>query len=73
VSVLDPGLTRWRGMVLQSFVVAWLDLAKDEFKSGAIGKDQFKAMVARAVRDGNSPNSSKVLSNDSRYVSKNRV
>ena len=43
VGVLDPGFTRWRGMVLQSFVVAWLDLAKEEAERGSISKTEFKA------------------------------
>ena len=43
VGILDPGFTRWRGMVLQSFVVAWLDLAKEDAEHGRIPKTEFKA------------------------------
>ena len=50
VGALDPGYTRWRGMVLQSFVVAWLDLAKEDAEHGRISKTEFKARVASAMK-----------------------
>ncbi len=46
---MDPGPTRWRGMVLQAFVVAFMDLSKEEAQAGSLSKATFKARVAAGM------------------------
>ena len=46
---MDPGLTRWRGKILQDLIVTWLDLAKQDVMIGAISKEAFKKRVALAM------------------------
>ena len=50
---MDPGLTRWRGKILQDLVVTWLDLAKQDVQSGAIDREAFKKRVALAIEATN--------------------
>lgn len=46
---IDPGPTRWRGMIMQELVTPWMDVSKDDKKNGIIDGAQFKNRVVTGV------------------------
>jgi hypothetical protein len=44
-SRLDPGSTRWRGMLMQKLVPPWMEIAKQDRESGSISVESFKQRV----------------------------
>jgi len=42
---LDPGSTRWRGMLMQKLVPPWMEISKQDREAGSISVDVFKQRV----------------------------